>query len=158
MERYIYYCVMQHAICILLTKWRPSYSNFISLILQSNSSCIIYHFVAKQLTHLLWYSIPYQINSTTSYFPTKGKICDFRRTKSISYNVISDTRNYSIVWKILLNKWMFGWLMLSSIASTREERYKTAYFYRIFIICTRRQWNSNQDSYLLELPHSGKVW
>ena len=42
--------------------------------------------------------------------------------------VLGDTTSYSIMWQILLYKWIFSWLMLSD--STRKERCKNNTFFR----------------------------
>ena len=145
LETHIYYCVPS-TFCIQNDD--QLFPTFISLILQSILSCITYHFVVKQLIHLIWHAIPYWINSMTSYITTKGKICGFRifHREEKCCNVFSDTTSYSTVY---MYKWIFSWLALSG--STREERLKTVNVLGIFMAYTRQQWISNQDSYLLEL-------
>ena len=106
----------------------------ISLILRSTSSCIIYYFVAKQLLHLIWYPITLLNkpgNQLRSFLKGVKFVVFgfFHRERKMLY-VFGNTTSYRIVWQMLLCKWIFSWLSLSS--STREERYKNSTFLRNF--------------------------
>ena len=64
METHLYYCVPS---VFRFQNGKLLFLIFTPLILLSNSSCIIYHFAAKQLIHLIWHSIPNWINPMTGY-------------------------------------------------------------------------------------------
>ena len=105
---------------VSLSKWRPCNSFLPSFL--SNSSCIIYHYVAKQLLHLIWYSIPYQINLATGYIATKEEfmVCGFFHREKKCDNLFGNTISYSMGWRMLLYKWIFGWYRLSSIVLEKK--------------------------------------
>ena len=89
---HILLCNVMYYPC-LPSKWQPTLSIYSSFLWYFKVRVIhfilrMYHFVAKQSIHLIWYSIPYWINSASIYIPTcKGKIYGFRifsqRKKSV---------------------------------------------------------------------------
>ena len=127
---------------------------FVSLIIQSTSSCIIYHFVVKQLIHLIWYSIPYRINLATSYIPTKDKIYGFQifwRKKLVIMYLLIPQATAQCGKCYCINEFLVD---LRWAVVLEKKSVKTVHFLGIFTACTRRWWISNRDSYSLELLYN----
>ena len=125
---------------------------FIPLIFWSDSSYIIYHFVAKQLIHLIWYPIPYWMNSMTGYIPTKGKIYGLQifslRNRSVIMNSAIPQATAQCGNCCCINEFSVG---LHWTVVLEKKGMKIVHFLGIFTACTRQRCISNQESYLLEL-------
>ena len=84
-------------------------------------------------------------------FKVKFVVLRFFHRERKCYNVFGDTTSYTIVWQMLLDKWIFSWITLNGNA--KYERCKKSTVFSNFhgLHKLRQRWISDQDSSLLEL-------